>query len=60
MKILDTFREFFAPSEDDTYESDSVRSSESGDSRYDRDRKSTGRDSGRDGARNTRSESRRR
>lgn len=56
MKIVDTIREFFAPAEDDTYESDSVRSSES-DSRYDRDRKSTGRDSG-SSTRDTRSESR--
>lgn len=58
MKFVDTIREFFAPSEDDTYESDSVRSSEGSDSRYDRDRKGTGRDSGREGARDTRSETR--
>lgn len=42
MKILDTIHDFFAPSEDDSYESDSVRESPRAESRYDRDRKESG------------------
>ena len=60
MKVLDTIREFFAPSEDDTYESDSVRETRGGESRFDRPRKENPaadrdsvRDSGRDSVRDS-------
>ncbi|MBQ5334484.1 MAG: cell division protein SepF [Oscillospiraceae bacterium] len=40
MKIVDTIRDFFAPSEDDSYESDSAREREDrSESRYERERK---------------------
>ena len=45
MKILDTIHDFFAPSEDDSYESDSVRESPESsrrESRFDRERKDSG------------------
>ena len=53
MKIFDTVREFFAPSEDDTYESDSARGESSSEPRYSRDRKASSRDTGRDSGRDS-------
>ena len=58
MKILDTIHEFFAPSEDDSYETDTVRETPRTESRFERERKESGSRDREVSARELRSEAR--